>query len=306
MLLVSVGQTAEFFCEEDVMFNRIKRSITLTGLSAGLMYLFDPDVGNRRRALLRDRFNHAINRLGRSMDVLARDLENRLYGTICELQQLVTGHDTTDEVISARVRSKLGRYTSHPRAIDVEVRDRQVSLSGPILADEVQDLVAAVKAVDGVRNVENNLDVYSSAENVSAVQGGVRPTGEPGEWMQENWSPTARLIAGSLGGMAMLNCAARRTLPAMLCGAGGFLLLVRAVSNQNLLGTSDGITGRPSASTRSKQQQEMRMGSNVPSGGRDRRTIGSDNEGTLSADQLIDEASDESFPASDTPSFTRR
>src|SRR6476659_2185156 len=98
------------------MFNRIKRSVKLAGLSAGAMYLFDPDLGRQRRSLLRDQFHHAVNRLGRAIDVLGRDLENRLYGTVCALQQMFTGRDTSDDVVLARVRTTLGRYTSHPRS----------------------------------------------------------------------------------------------------------------------------------------------------------------------------------------------
>src|SRR3954469_7909700 len=200
------------------MFNRIKRSVTLAGLSASTMYLFDPDLGRRRRSLLRDQFHHAVNSFSRGIDVVARDLQNRLYGTVCEVQHLFTGRDASDDVLLARVRTTLGRYTSHPRSIVTEVRDGRLILSGPILADEVDGLVSAVKAVYGVRHVENKLDVHQSTENVSALQDGRCAPGESSDWMQQNWSPTTRFVAGALGGMAMLNCLAKRTLPAMIAG----------------------------------------------------------------------------------------
>src|SRR3954453_24157226 len=50
------------------MLNRIRRSVTLAGLAAGAMYLFDPDLGKRRRTLLRDQFNNAMNRLAAIFD----------------------------------------------------------------------------------------------------------------------------------------------------------------------------------------------------------------------------------------------
>jgi hypothetical protein len=298
--------------KEGVMFHRIRSSVTLAGLSAGIMYFFDPDLGNHRRSLLRDQFHHALNRFGNAIDVLGRDLENRLYGMICELQQMLTGRDTSDDVVLARVRTKLGRYTSHPRPIEVAVRNGRVTLSGPILADEVEDVVSAVKWVKGVRHVENKFDVHQSAENVSALQGGVCARGESSEWMQQNWSPTTRFIAGTLGGMAVLNCAAKRTLPAIIGGTAGFLLLTRAISNQELLGPSQAGPGRSRARTGAArtlgQRQRAPAGSNAPQGGSDRRTIGShgDDRGEMSADRMIDVAAEESFPASDAPSFTRR
>jgi hypothetical protein len=300
-------------CKEEVMFKRIRRSVSLAGLSAGIMYMFDPDLGRRRRSLLRDQFDHAVDRFGRAIDVLGRDLQNRLYGTVCELQQMFRGHDTSDDAVLARVRTTLGRYTSHPRSIETHVRDERVILSGPILADEVDDLVSAVKAVYGVRHVENKLDVHQSAENVSALQGGMCAPGASSDGMQQNWSPTTRFIAGALGGVAILNCLAKRTLPAMVAGTGGLLLFVRALSNQELLGAFEkgGVgrgRGRTDAATSARQRQEVPAGSNAPHGSSDRRTIGTfgGDGGAIPDDQLVDEALEESFPASDAPSFTRR
>ncbi len=37
------------------------------GLGAGLEYLFDPEVGNRRRAMLRDKAIHALNKAEAAM-----------------------------------------------------------------------------------------------------------------------------------------------------------------------------------------------------------------------------------------------
>jgi hypothetical protein len=215
------------------MSNRIKRSVRLAALSAGIMYLFDPDLGNRRRSFLRDQFHRGVNRLGQRIDVLGQDLENRLIGKVREL--------------------------------------------------------------DG-----------------SALQGGARAAGESNDWKQQNWSPTTRFVAGAIGGIAMLNCLAKRTLPAVVAGTGGFLLFVRAVGNQELAGALSGENGRArshiGASKGSRQPQGVPAGSNAPQGTSDRRTIGSVgvDRGPMSDDQLVDEASEESFPASDAPSFTGR
>jgi hypothetical protein len=143
-----------------IMFKRIKRSISLAGFSAGLMYFFDPDLGNRRRSLVRDQVHHFFNRAGQAIDATARDLQNRLYGMVCEFQHLFGTRDTSDDVVKARVQTKLGRYSSHPRSIEVAVHEGVVTLSGPILTDEAQDVVRGVEAVDGVRRVENQMSVH--------------------------------------------------------------------------------------------------------------------------------------------------
>ena len=58
----------------------------LTGVTvgAGLMYLFDPERGRRRRALLRDRALSLSNQTGDVLGRRARDLSNRAQGVAAE------------------------------------------------------------------------------------------------------------------------------------------------------------------------------------------------------------------------------
>ena len=95
--------------------------ITLTGMSlgAGLMYLFDPLQGRRRRALLRDRVTRIVNSSEDFLDKASRDLNNRITGMTSELESLLSREVPTDRTLVERVRSKMGRYVSHPGAIEV-------------------------------------------------------------------------------------------------------------------------------------------------------------------------------------------
>jgi hypothetical protein len=58
----------------------------LCGVAAGaaLMYFFDPDMGRRRRALLRDKAVGMSNDLGEAATGAARDLRNRTQGLVAE------------------------------------------------------------------------------------------------------------------------------------------------------------------------------------------------------------------------------
>ena len=166
------------------MLNRIKQSLAMVGIGAAVTYFFDPDIGKCRRSKLRDQWTHGWRIACRAADVTLRDMENRIYGCLCETRAFIRGRDTSDEIVADRVRSKMGHYVSHPASIEVHVRDGCVTLSGLALAAEVNDFLHALNSVDGVREIRNLIDTRLSADNISALQGGVRRTGEQIEWMQ--------------------------------------------------------------------------------------------------------------------------
>jgi hypothetical protein len=174
-------------------------SICGFGAGVGLTYFFDPDLGKRRRALVRDQLVSGCCKATNAVDVMRRDAVNRLYGTGAEVASLFTGADASDEVITQRIRSKLGRWVSHPAAIDVRAHDGRIRLAGPILADEVEDCVAHVRSIRGVRHVDNDLEVYSEPGNLSALQGGSEWPGEAVELMQQKWSPAMQGAFGLTG-----------------------------------------------------------------------------------------------------------
>jgi uncharacterized membrane protein len=62
--------------------------------------------------------------------------------------------------------------------------------------------------------------------------------------LQENWSPTARLAAGSAGAALLAACLAKRTPEAILLGAVGFGLAVRAVTNLSANRLASRLTGQ--------------------------------------------------------------
>ena len=209
-----------------------KRLVFAGGIGAGaaLMYLIDPDRGPRRRALVRDKVVSASHSVGGAAGKTARDMRNRSQGIAAEMRSLLSRDNPTDQVVHDRVRSTMGRYCSHPRAIDVSVENGTVTLSGPILAHEVLDLLDCVSRVRGVSGVENRLEPHSEAD-IPALQGGRDRTGERFELMQENWSPATRAMVGAVGGALTLYGASRRDAIGGLLGAGGIALLARGAAN---------------------------------------------------------------------------
>jgi uncharacterized membrane protein len=204
------------------------------GLGAGLMFIFDPVRGRRRRALLRDQLVHAGHLLARATHTTSRDVSHRAYGMLAEGSHLFQHDEVSDEVLPMRVRARLGHSVSHPHAISVTVNNGRVTLSGPVLATEVDRLLSGVSSVRGVKGIDNALTVHTRAEGVPSLQGGRPRTGDRFALMQSNWSPTARLLTVLGGGALIANCLARRDPVSMALSTVGFGLLMRGATNMEM------------------------------------------------------------------------
>lgn len=200
-------------------------------LGAGAMYLLDPDRGARRRSLLRDQIVRGSHKLGDGLSATARDTRNRAAGAAASLRSRFREDHADDEVLHERVRSAIGRLVSHPSAIAVTVFQGRVTLSGDVLADEVDRLIDGVKRVRGVEEVQNELSVHRSADGVPALQGEGRPREQRPELLQENWAPAVRLATGTLGGLLVVQGLRSKGAVGRTLSAAGLGLLTRAVTN---------------------------------------------------------------------------
>jgi uncharacterized membrane protein len=207
------------------------------GLGAGFMYLLDPQNGRRRRALLRDQLTHVQRLMRAARRVTARDLAGRGAGLRARLARRFNGEHAAaapEAALTDRIRAKLGRVVSHPHAVHVTALDGRVTVSGPILAAEAPRLLACIRSVPGVHDVDDQLQIHERAGNISALQGGVARNGHRFELLQDNWSPSARLLTGSAG-LTLLGSALRShgpmSLALSLIGGG---LLLRAATNRQL------------------------------------------------------------------------
>jgi hypothetical protein len=176
--------------------------ITGIGFGAGLMYILDPAMGRRRRALARDKTVHAWKKTSETVDATARDVTNRAAGFSQKLRSSFARQESpSDDVLVERVRSKIGHVISHPRAIDVTATGGKIILRGPVFGAEVDRLLSSVAGIPGVEGVENLLEVHETAENVPALQGGIEPGGKRAELLQRIWSPAATVVIATSGGV---------------------------------------------------------------------------------------------------------
>ncbi len=193
-------------------------------LGAAAMYYTDPRLGRRRRALLRDQLQGMRHGATNAGDAAAHDFGNRLDGIRASLQRLLGGSQPApdEQVLSARVRARLGRLVAHPHAISVTADGGHVVLSGAVLVDEKDHLLAQLRKIPGVAAVEDRLTVYASPDGVPALQGWHR-TGRTSALQ-----PALQALAGAGGALGAY--ALRRRMPAGLVLAGaGLTLLGRAL-----------------------------------------------------------------------------
>lgn len=146
----------------------------IVGALAGgaVAMIFDPVSGHRRRALIRDKGVRLRNGTRWYSNKEARNLTNRAKGAVAEATQALHSEGPVDdETLVSRVRSEFGRVVTHPRSIHVHAADGVVTLRGPILTEEVDDLIECVESVRGVKSVKNELEAHRTAENVPGLQG---------------------------------------------------------------------------------------------------------------------------------------
>jgi osmotically-inducible protein OsmY len=138
------------------------RFLRFAAIGAALVYFLDPQQGARRRAMARDRALAFFRRQGRDAARLGRKTSSEVYG----LKQQVAHRrevpkDFDDQTLKAKVESEVFRPADAPKGeVNVNVENGVVYLRGQVEQSQlIDDLEQRVRAVQGVRDVENLLHV---------------------------------------------------------------------------------------------------------------------------------------------------
>lgn len=226
---------------------KLKTLLVSMGLGAGLMYFFDPQHGERRRTMVRDRANRFVNSLDNSVDTAVQDARNRARGVLSEMTARLSDEQVPDWILEERVRSNLGRTARHFRAVTVTANGGRVTLSGSALREDEDAIVKTAMRTRGVSGVEDQLRVVDDPQDIPALQGDpssrqeVRP-----DWVQHNWSPATRLLSGVGGSLLTLYGLTRRGIVKPILSTAGLVLTARGVTNldtRSLLGLGMGENG---------------------------------------------------------------
>lgn len=159
--------------------NYLFQTISAVAAGAAAMYYLDPQQGKRRRALVRDKVVSVSHDAADVAQAKGRHVANRMKGLVAEGgSHFRSSAPASRGRIHQRVRACLGRVTTHPKAVRVEVLDEgEVRLSGHILAGEIDTVLSEVGAVDGVKHVHSDLMIHETAGNIPELQGSGRGNG---------------------------------------------------------------------------------------------------------------------------------
>lgn len=209
---------------------RRQQWMLLGGVSvgAGLMYLLDPERGRQRRSRVGDKASHALHAGGGALGRASRDFANRGRGVVARAGSRLRPDHAEDRVVEDRVRAKLGRIVSHPHAVEILALDGEVTVAGDVLASEIRPLLAAVRAVRGVRKVDDQLRVHDGPEDVSSLQGGVDRL-RRFRGARAGWPPAGRLLAATTGGALAVSGFRRGDTLGKALGMAGLGLIARGL-----------------------------------------------------------------------------
>ena len=221
--------------------------VKATALGAAAMYMYDPVLGRRRRALLRDKCVRIRKVVQETARVTLRDVKNRALGTVAEGRAALFEDrvKVDDAVLRERVRSILGFVVRNPSSVNVEASAGRVTLTGPVLTDEVQQLINGVRSVRGVYDVENRLEVHEKGDNVPGLQGGIpKPKGQVLDVFQDRWSPTTRFLLGTAGFILIFGLNPFRKTTANLSLLVGLGLLACSFTAEEIGESADSSNGK--------------------------------------------------------------
>lgn len=225
---------------------KLKTLLTSIGLGAGLMYFLDPQHGEQRRTMVRERANQFVNNFDESIDMAVQNARSRVRGVLSEMTARFSDEGAPDWILEERVRSNLGRMARHYRGIEVRADHGQIYLSGPVLREEEDAIVKTAIRMRGVHGVENQLQVVETPQDISAMQSEASRRPARPDWQQNNWSPTTRLLSSVGGSLLTLYGLTRRGVAKPVLSTAGLVLTARGMTNldtRSLLGIGTSENG---------------------------------------------------------------
>jgi uncharacterized membrane protein len=198
-------------------------------LGAIAMYLTDPAQGRRRRAVAQDKMRRFTRKTSGALNAAAHDAGNRLHGLQAQANRMIGPGNKSkpidNHVLEARVRSKLGRAMMNSHFIDVKADRGYVTLKGAVPVEDKQHVVKLVRAIPGVLEVRDRLDVHDENSGMAGSQSEEYRSGSESE---RSFAP-AWMLALLGGGILGYYGFTRRTSSGQLLAVAGLSFLARSL-----------------------------------------------------------------------------
>ena len=121
--------------------------------------------------MLRDKARALSNQEKEAAARILKDTRNRLKGFTAKAKRGLSKETITDLKLSERVRSAIGHAIQFNGGLEVQAQRGKVIMAGKILASELDELLSAVWAVDGVEALEHSLEIMESSDGIPELQG---------------------------------------------------------------------------------------------------------------------------------------
>jgi osmotically-inducible protein OsmY len=140
-------------------------------VGGAVAYFMDPDRGNRRRNMARDRAMAFARRTGRRLGTQARYTAKSAYGLAQKVAHRADEEEPApdDVTLTNKVESELFRDPNVPKGnININVEQGAVVLRGQVEnPEEIDAIVEKVQRIPGVHYVESLLHLPDTSANMS-------------------------------------------------------------------------------------------------------------------------------------------
>jgi osmotically-inducible protein OsmY len=134
---------------------KVRTLLVASALGAAASYFFDPERGAGRRAQAKSQLDGILRRGRHNAQRTAMQLQNRVGGSIAQIQHAHDERDNDDLTILDRVESEVFGRAGFPKdRINADVVDGRLTLRGQLDSEEqIRMVVAAAGRVPGVLEV---------------------------------------------------------------------------------------------------------------------------------------------------------
>ncbi len=134
---------------------KLSRLVMVGAAGAALAYFFDPDRGDRRRSLARDRVSAFLRRGRRSATQRAELAAGRASGATADAVSELRPVEYDDATLSEKVYTYLNADPRYNGRVNVSAQNGEVVLIGEV--DDPDDVVRRVRKVKGVGPIKSLL-----------------------------------------------------------------------------------------------------------------------------------------------------